>query len=597
MWSSSIQFSPQSQSQRQQQKNLQNQLVPEPQNKSEIMGQLMQQVILTSQQNLQQLQQQQQQIQQQQRQIVQLQMQLLKERQQPLLTTNKPKKIYNINAENQSSIADKGFHKKSPEETFEIIKGKLISDKTLSPYMLDKIKGMISDKVINLTDSDGNSLLHIAAKRSIPRVIKILLNKSADTTILNKNGETPSKLISDQIDSVLKSRMLDLLSKHKKNDEINPHTNQTNLKRKFNGADSNNLSSNKFVKSNTSIGRTPVNPQNMVDPTEASFNEIKNAMLDEKIMPTRKREKFGKILTNKVVNFQDSDGNTLLHIAAQTSSPVMIEFLLENSADSRVLNKEGNTPTQIAIKNDKIIPSLKTKVINAFSKYVNNDESNPDPVATRENSTNDVLMFSFEHIKKIIIDGPKGGLIYRVGKLISVNPDVVKIKDSDGNTLLHIATKFPSSQIIKALMENGADFTIPNNFGNTPLQIACENANKSLKVIDNKFITNSSSNIVEIFNEYSKIKSFENDKISDFLSNALTQNFRGSQINAFIEQEPSFENKEKQEEEFTNWFNYDSFESETWLNPDEIDLGFQPEEVEFKNGDDNMNERLGLHFY
>ncbi|MCC6695719.1 MAG: ankyrin repeat domain-containing protein [Candidatus Hydrogenedentes bacterium] len=70
----------------------------------------------------------------------------------------------------------------------------------------------------------------------------------------------------------------------------------------------------------------------------------------------------------------------------------------------------------------------------------------------------------FEHIKN--------GDTEALGLLLDQTPDFVNLPGSSNNTPLHSAAGYGNADVVKMLLERGADPTATNDFGQTPLDIA-----------------------------------------------------------------------------------------------------------------------------
>ncbi|WP_353275797.1 ankyrin repeat domain-containing protein [Wolbachia endosymbiont (group A) of Pipizella viduata] len=111
------------------------------------------------------------------------------------------------------------------------------------------------------------------------------------------------------------------------------------------------------------------------------------------------------------IDFQDEDGDTLLHNAAHNGNIEEIEFLTENSANTDIKNAQGDTPLHKAAS-----------------------------------------LFQVDTIKFLAAKGAK-----------------IDIIDNLGQTPLHVAAHLGSEKTILALVELGADPWIEDNNGATPI--------------------------------------------------------------------------------------------------------------------------------
>ena len=103
--------------------------------------------------------------------------------------------------------------------------------------------------------------------------------------------------------------------------------------------------------------------------------------------------------------------------AIRLDLPAVAAYLLKNGANIHATNKYGNTPPQVAAKNNAA----------------------------------------------------------EVTKALLGNGADVHATDNQGKTLLHVTAKNNAAEVTKVLLDNGADVHATDNQGNTPLHIAAEN--------------------------------------------------------------------------------------------------------------------------
>ena len=64
------------------------------------------------------------------------------------------------------------------------------------------------------------------------------------------------------------------------------------------------------------------------------------------------------------------------------------------------------------------------------------------------------------------------------------NGAAINYQNRYGNTALHIAAKKGNFEVVKALVEKGANTTIKNNDGKTALDLAIESNNRNEEIIN-----------------------------------------------------------------------------------------------------------------
>jgi ankyrin repeat protein len=164
-------------------------------------------------------------------------------------------------------------------------------------------------------------------------------------------------------------------------------------------------------------------------------------------------------------NIRDANGNTPLHIAVLYRRPENLDEILKVNPDIDVTNGEGYTPLHLAVRrpdNEKAIEHLLQQGA---------DVNIPDPTGRN------ALLVSVGSNQKEYIS-------LLVSKGIDINS-----QDDNGNTALHYPLSnvlrdkmyLPySTEIVKILLEEGADPHIRNNEGKSPMDLAVESGENEL---------------------------------------------------------------------------------------------------------------------
>lgn len=153
---------------------------------------------------------------------------------------------------------------------------------------------------------------------------------------------------------------------------------------------------------------------------------------------------------------KDSDGATVLALAAYHNHKDLVEWLLANKANVNARDNQGATPLHgAAVKGYKDIAGL----LLASKADVNakaNDGSTP------------------LHFAVCACSGDNKGVV----ELLLANKADVNAKDKDGTTPLHDAAIMDCENVAISLLANKADVSAKDKYGRTPLQMAVLSGHK-----------------------------------------------------------------------------------------------------------------------
>jgi ankyrin repeat protein len=172
------------------------------------------------------------------------------------------------------------------------------------------------------------------------------------------------------------------------------------------------------------------------------------------------------------VNIPDSHDNTPLHIAAQKNEPKIVKLLLKARANSNEKNKDGKTPLDLT--KDNTIKSLleANRLLIAAVK-----EGIPTSVdAMLEKGAN--LDIRDENDNNLLMIAARNNQVNMIDFLITQKKiDVNTLKETNGNTALHIAAAKGDIEFVTALLKHGANAYISNEDGKTALDVVTDRLN------------------------------------------------------------------------------------------------------------------------
>jgi len=309
---------------------------------------------------------------------------------------------------------------------------------------------------LNARDSQGNSLLHAAVRWNAQKSASYLIDNGIDANVFSLNGNTP---LHDAV-ALGMSDIETLLIKKGANLEVRNIDGNTPFMEAVRGAiipSIEKLSLNGADTSTRNIrGDTPLHiAVNMDRPDVVSILLKMNASIHAR--NTKNRTPFqnsltvssrmvSALLTGDRVNMPDDNGNSALHVAIQERAPVdIIRTIVSAGARINTVDNNGKTPLRLAVD------------MNSFDAAKIIADSGADPfMAAVDNKTPAEIAFT------------KGSECIRA----IFSGRAINSRDSSGNTILHLAARYGSPEVINILIQLGANRTIRNIATESPYDIA-----------------------------------------------------------------------------------------------------------------------------
>ncbi|CAB0030052.1 unnamed protein product [Trichogramma brassicae] len=277
-----------------------------------------------------------------------------------------------------------------------------------------------SELRIDAQDDEGSAPLHLAVRRGHARALELLLRRGADPNVIDARGATPLHRVCEDRHE-LAELFFALCDLAREPAQINVRDNEGNaplhLALRKASRETMELLLRRGADPNlaNAQGETPL-LQIVRENREVDLIETLLEFSDDEYRPVR-------------MNDRDREGNSPLHLALLRDDcnkwRKVVELLLRGGADPNLTNEEGQTPLHFLCK--------------------------------RHRHYHDLLKIMFDRY-----DGP-----------VRVNA-----RDGRGNTALHMAaaaasTDSSSRDLIEFLLGKGADPSIANAEGSTPLHIVC----------------------------------------------------------------------------------------------------------------------------
>ena len=295
---------------------------------------------------------------------------------------------------------------------------------------------------VDIQDSEGNTPLHYACKYSCVEIVQFLIDHNCDQTITNNHGELALHLACQN--SLAITQMLTKC-------DVNTLT--------FNGNAPLHLACSNWKDS-------------------IAVYLIKEAKCD--------------------VNIPDKSGNYALHIACSRSLKRATKLMLQ-SCDINCKDADGNTPLHIAcsgrLDSESVTCLLENNVCRTDMPNKAGDLPLHNFVNCEPNENDDQLESATELLvdkcsEAILSTNHEGYTTVQIaimkGKLSFLQllhqRKQLDLFQACNKTLLHIACKYRQIQIVRWMLDHGADLNIPDEEGNYPEQLCIEDNNSELKL-------------------------------------------------------------------------------------------------------------------
>eukprot|EP01132_Coremiostelium_polycephalum_P002194 gene2194-2700_t len=342
---------------------------------------------------------------------------------------------------------------------------------------LERITVLLTENInLNAQDAFGSTPMHLAAKSNKNEAITLLLEKKADVNLKDKDGNTPLHLaIINKNEQAVRLLLLEEKTDVNTRDNSNSTPLHSAIIHNMEVVAALLLNQHAAINARNNDRKTPLHwaveannsaLQKLLVRNGAAVNiQDNNGCTPLHIVVKKKNEEAITSLLGygAAINIQDKDGHTPLHIAVKNKDQNTTKLLLRNHADVNKKDHQGYTPLHIAIKNqDKKMVILlleKNADVNAQRHYYLYDET-PLSLAAKPWNT--------EIIESLLVQG----------KNVQVNT-----LDKDGKTPLHRAVENKKLNIVKLLLENGANVNIPDRDHNTPLNTAAEIGDQEMMLL------------------------------------------------------------------------------------------------------------------
>ena len=186
-----------------------------------------------------------------------------------------------------------------------------------------------------------------------------------------------------------------------------------------------------------------------------------------------------RLLADREVDETDDDGNTLLHLAADSGQLDAIQLAVKSGASLVVENNEGQTPCQLAQKRrSKPVETVKSNDIPVLTLQAacRHGDAQAVKVALCQGVS---VQHRDEHNENTPLHTACENGQTQIASLLILLGAEVDAQNKDGITPLHLACQFGHKETAELQLRRGSKVDTPDTAGVTPLHWACQRGDKA----------------------------------------------------------------------------------------------------------------------
>jgi ankyrin repeat protein len=322
----------------------------------------------------------------------------------------------------------------------------------LHPYVALRL---LKDRQKNQQDDDGNTILHLAAKAGMLKIIEMAVAREASLTLKNKAGKTPPELAAEWRQT-RSARPVD----HVWSDFSRACAEgNVNLVKTFlcyilgvNDRNEDGWTPLHFAASQRDVVSLTDTGHDLRETKVEEINILGKTQIKTKIQI---QIQIVQLLLNlhADVNAKSQDGDTALHLACTNGYAHVVELLLHNGADINATDNSNKTSLHLA-----------------------SAQGHVDVVKLLLKQQADVNNYTTVNGRTPLLEACARGNTEIVQLLLQGGTDI-NCTDEDGQTPLYLASRSGNSDTVEVLLQRQADVNSTNKLCETPLCTAIARGN------------------------------------------------------------------------------------------------------------------------
>jgi len=345
----------------------------------------------------------------------------------------------------------------------------------------DFLTVLLSPSSVSAADSNGKTILHIAAEVGSPGAVDTILEMDKNVSKKDNNGKTALDIALQQRDSRNHAETAEhlILAGAVSDDPLYTYFAPAVKSSNYNIRSTDGMTPLHYIAREGYLGYLDFVLEKKVDVN------IKNA---SGTTPLHEAARSGNVafmetlLNNRAeINTQDAKGNSVLHIAIPVQTHLAaLNLLLARGANLNLRDEHGDSPLHVAIILNRPVDIIQTLLSGGADISIRDiDGKTPLYLAVEKNRSNYIpLLLSY---RSDIFAADNNGLtpfekaLKENSSMVfaMISKEAVFQSDSAGNTMLHITVRSGgNTDVLNAILDHNASINARNRVGDTSLTIA-----------------------------------------------------------------------------------------------------------------------------